>query len=584
MAELGRCFAQETVECIWLCELLRCLVEKQYFYAWRCKAPRELEAHFARMFAHLSPFYCGKNWPNLITVRDSTPHHQRCSTPPVVFTNAICLVSLTSSSPYTYTAISMVNAELRFVNEYDTSPLDAIPRGMFLGPWRTLVSVTLGQDGADVWATSTTILVSPHENTTPLVSLHENTTTLVSPHENTTLLVSLYENTTLLVSPHENTTLLVSPHENTTPLVSLHESTALLVSLHENTTLLVSPHENTSLLVSLHENTTLLVSLHENTTLLLESIHEDTTTAFTEVLSGVRKASGEEGQGKDGERSTGKNERSNATNRVFPKFTSSTISTGLCGQPRLADIGGVDHLKPFPRRDKNYEIKKICDLCEMPNGGLVIGAGAGPNHVFGWNCELICNARLGGEEPCDKTKISRVQDDGSYLQLESNSGKFSLMGNFLISEGKPGKVLEVKVSHRTGKQNFVGCLHDTLAQHYGDSKGVGLGGTFLLKTGKANIHVMPEFLKEAMETDEQTHNWLKFYDMDAPLVHVGEVVSADPQGLHLRQEHFHCFSEHGQAGHYHFDTTPETASYLGYFNVAEAVYRIDLPTDTKYLF
>ncbi|GFR86686.1 hypothetical protein ElyMa_000726700 [Elysia marginata] len=133
MAELGRCFAQETVECIWPCDLLRCLVEKQYFYAWRCKATREPEAHLARMFAHLLS-YCGKNWPNPIIVRDSTPHHQRCSTPPVVFPNAICLVSFTASSPYTFTAISMVNAESRFITEYDTSPLDAISRSMFLGP------------------------------------------------------------------------------------------------------------------------------------------------------------------------------------------------------------------------------------------------------------------------------------------------------------------------------------------------------------------------------------------------------------------------------------------------------------------
>ncbi|GFR92552.1 mannose-binding protein C [Elysia marginata] len=59
---------------------------------------------------------------------------ERCSAPPIVFSNAICLVSFTVSSPYTYTAISMVRAESRFVIEYDTSPLDAIPRGMLLGP------------------------------------------------------------------------------------------------------------------------------------------------------------------------------------------------------------------------------------------------------------------------------------------------------------------------------------------------------------------------------------------------------------------------------------------------------------------
>ncbi|GFR83852.1 endonuclease-reverse transcriptase [Elysia marginata] len=77
-----------------------------------------------------------KEWTALVMyelVSTAAPH-QRCSTPPAVFPNAICLVSFTAFSPYTYTANSMVNAESRFVTEYDTSPLDAIPRGMFLGP------------------------------------------------------------------------------------------------------------------------------------------------------------------------------------------------------------------------------------------------------------------------------------------------------------------------------------------------------------------------------------------------------------------------------------------------------------------
>ncbi|GFS17473.1 hypothetical protein ElyMa_004982800 [Elysia marginata] len=80
---------------------------------------------------------------------------KRCSAPPVAFFNAICLVSFTAVSPYTYSAISMVNAESRFFIQYDTSAKDAIPCGMFLGPWRTLVLVTLSQEWADVWATST---------------------------------------------------------------------------------------------------------------------------------------------------------------------------------------------------------------------------------------------------------------------------------------------------------------------------------------------------------------------------------------------------------------------------------------------
>ncbi|GFR95394.1 hypothetical protein ElyMa_002692600 [Elysia marginata] len=73
------------------------------------------------------PSIVEKNWPNPIIVRDSTPHHQRFSTPPVVIPNAICLVSFTASSPYTFTVSSMVNAESRFVTEYDSAPTDAIP-------------------------------------------------------------------------------------------------------------------------------------------------------------------------------------------------------------------------------------------------------------------------------------------------------------------------------------------------------------------------------------------------------------------------------------------------------------------------
>ncbi|GFR75157.1 hypothetical protein ElyMa_002180300 [Elysia marginata] len=46
---------------------------------------------------------------------------ERGPAPPVVFSNTFYLVSFTASSPYTYTAISMVNAESRLVTEYETA-------------------------------------------------------------------------------------------------------------------------------------------------------------------------------------------------------------------------------------------------------------------------------------------------------------------------------------------------------------------------------------------------------------------------------------------------------------------------------
>ena len=59
-----------------------------------------------------------------------------------------------------------------------------------------------------------------------------------------------------------------------------------------------------------------------------------------------------------------------------------------------------------------------------------------------------------------------------------------------------------------------------------------------------------------------------------------KILSFCVQGLDLRIEHFHCFSDHGEGGHYHYDVTPDDVQYTGFFNVAEKIYRIDRPLTT----
>jgi hypothetical protein len=56
----------------------------------------------------------------------------------------------------------------------------------------------------------------------------------------------------------------------------------------------------------------------------------------------------------------------------------------------------------------------------------------------------------------------------------------------------------------------------------------GLGGTFLLKEGKARQHIMPDFSATPINTDEEVEKWLHFYNMSAPLIAVGTLASADP--------------------------------------------------------
>lgn len=42
-------------------------------------------------------------------------------------------------------------------------------------------------------------------------------------------------------------------------------------------------------------------------------------------------------------------------------------------------------------------------------------------------------------------------------------------------------------------------------------------------------------------------------------------------------QHFHGWGEHGDGGHYHYDTTPDEVEYEGYFALARSVVRIDRP-------
>lgn len=50
------------------------------------------------------------------------------------------------------------------------------------------------------------------------------------------------------------------------------------------------------------------------------------------------------------------------------------------------------------------------------------------------------------------------------------------------------------------------------------------------------------------------------------------------QDLDLRVQHFHSANEKiGLGGHYHYDTTPDTIEYEGYFNMADTLYRVDQP-------
>ncbi|XP_054611608.1 ester hydrolase C11orf54 homolog [Dunckerocampus dactyliophorus] len=258
---------------------------------------------------------------------------------------------------------------------------------------------------------------------------------------------------------------------------------------------------------------------------------------------------------------------------------------GLCGSPRVTDVGGVPYLVPVAQKHKEYDMNAIAKELELP-GAFMLGAGAVSSRVVGMNAELIplVLTEAEGRPAVNSSYLSCIDAvDGQCLQ-QKYSQKFSdcnfgLLGNLYACEGRPGKVIEVHAKKRTGEYSIVTALRKTLEVEYPD-KSLALGGSFIMQKGKAKIHIMPrEFSVCPLDTNEEVNNWLKHFEVNAPLICQSVLVSTDP-GLDLRVEHTHCFSHHGEGGHYYIDTTPDSVEYLGYFMPAEFIYRIDRPKGT----
>lgn len=256
-------------------------------------------------------------------------------------------------------------------------------------------------------------------------------------------------------------------------------------------------------------------------------------------------------------------------------------SSGLGGNPTILEVGGPAYLLPTVQKDKLYDIRPLLKHIDHDKSApaFVIGAGAAPWPYLNTNAEMMMNVTVSPSGLKNETRFALVNKSNGTCELKSDVGdetRFALLANLFMCEGKLGKVLKVHAKNRIGNDDFIACMQKALAARYKDQL-VGLGGTFLLKEGKAKQHVMQDFSKTPLKNVTDLNNWLQFYDMSAPLIAVGTFISAETD-LDLRVQHFHSFSHHGEGGHYHIDTTPKTVEYLGYFNLGSSLYRVDQPS------
>jgi hypothetical protein len=264
---------------------------------------------------------------------------------------------------------------------------------------------------------------------------------------------------------------------------------------------------------------------------------------------------------------------------------------GLSGNECVADIGGQQNLFPEPRLDCKFSMLQMAREMQMsPECGQLLGAGAGPFHHIGINSELAANLSWEGNfDQVNNLSYYTKWDDGKQTTMcgISPTTDCALMMNLYGSSGLPGDVLKITARSRTGNEkSFTECIRDALAESYGDTRPVSIGGMFLIKTGKARFHVMPDFPSKdqlPFKSREQVDDWLTYHDFGAPMVCLTVFHSADPENLGLRMEHTHCFSTDGGdgGGHYHYDLPPkdgvEEIEYEAYFNTAKVIYRIDKP-------
>ena len=249
----------------------------------------------------------------------------------------------------------------------------------------------------------------------------------------------------------------------------------------------------------------------------------------------------------------------------------------------------VHNLIPHVNLKSNYDISTAVKTIYKSESDFPIsafGPGGGAFNSLGFCCEFMGSATYSIEDSAFKMvscacRYAYVDENGEgQWRDQEGDDRFGLMGNFYLSQNKPGKVLKVLVKRRIHKNNYTEAIRAVLRSKYGTDRPISLGGVFLINSGIAKLHIMPKHWPEEPSTDESVNNnWLKYYNITKhPLVCLSVFHSHDP-GYNLRMEHTHCFNleAQGEAGHYHYDVTADTVEYEGYFNAAERVYRLDGP-------
>ena len=263
-------------------------------------------------------------------------------------------------------------------------------------------------------------------------------------------------------------------------------------------------------------------------------------------------------------------------------------SEGISGNEKIIDVGGEPYMhdKRFIGTEFDYEeiAKKIGS-----EKSYALGAGSGAMSCLQGHCgELVINENFITAE--SKSVIARVGKNNECIVSKYTAKKHGGLSNIYYSDGKKGKVIEIKIKKRIGKQGSLSqAMRHALKKYLPVIRNnhVALAGVFRILNGKIKSHVQPDYedIKIKYYEPKQmkcTKDFLQFYEpVGSELQCYSVLWTGDPTGgnLNLRESgehtHFHSYNNKNDAGHYHFDVTPEEIQYEGYFNISREVHRVN---------
>ena len=260
---------------------------------------------------------------------------------------------------------------------------------------------------------------------------------------------------------------------------------------------------------------------------------------------------------------------------------------GINGNQKIIDVGGEPYMHDPKFLGTEFDYEEISKKIGSEKS-YALGAGSGAMSCLKGHCgELVINENFITDE--SKSIIARVGEDKKCIVEKYYARKHGGLGNIFYTDGRQGQVIKLTIKGRKGSEGSLPqAIRTALIKNLKIvNNHLALSGVFRILKGKIRSHVQPDYKDIKHEYYDPklmkcVKDFLQFYEPVGPELQCYSVLwTGDPTGgdLNLRESgehtHFHSYNNDKDAGHYHFDVTPNEVEYEGYFNTAAEVYRVN---------